>query len=183
VNIRPAETLPDVLVIAPRVFADERGEFFESWRASAFANAGVPAAFVQDNHSVSRAGVLRGMHYQIRKAQGKLVRVVVGEVFDVCVDVRRSSPTFGRWAGVRLSAENHRMVWIPPGFAHGFLTLSDRADVLYKVTDDYAPEHERTLAWNDPAVGVEWPLSPGQAPLLSPKDRLGLPLVRIETFE
>lgn len=173
--------LPDVLVIEPRVFGDERGFFFESYNRRAFAEAtGVDAEFVQDNHSRSVKDVLRGLHYQIRQPQGKLVRVVAGEVFDVAVDLRRSSPHFGKWTGVRLSAENRRMVWVPPGFAHGFLVLSDGADVLYKTTDYYAPEHERCLRWDDPTVGVAWPLA--GFPILSAKDRSGLFLDRAEVF-
>jgi dTDP-4-dehydrorhamnose 3,5-epimerase len=177
-----ATAIPDVLVIEPTVFGDARGFFFESWNRRAFAKlVGRDVDFVQDNHSASGRGVLRGLHYQLRQAQGKLVRVVAGEVFDVAVDLRRSSPTFGRWVGERLSAANHRMMWIPPGFAHGFLVLSESAEFLYKTTDYYAPEHERTLLWNDPAVGVEWPLA-GATPLLKPKDAAGTPLAQAETF-
>ncbi len=173
--------LAGVLVIEPAVFGDARGAFFESWNRRAFAKlAGHDVDFVQDNHSVSLRGVLRGLHYQVRRAQGKLVRVVAGEVFDVAVDLRRSSPTFGRWAGERLSASNRRMMWIPAGFAHGFLVLSDTAEFLYKTSDYYAPEHERTLLWNDPAVGVAWPLD-GE-PVLKPKDAAGTPLAAAETF-
>jgi dTDP-4-dehydrorhamnose 3,5-epimerase len=173
--------IPDVLVIEPAVFGDARGAFFESWNRRAFAQlVGGEVDFVQDNHSVSERGVLRGLHYQVRQAQGKLVRVVAGEVFDVAVDLRRSSPTFGRWAGERLSAANRRMMWIPAGFAHGFLVLSDSAEFLYKTSDYYAPEHERTLLWNDPAVGVAWPLA--GAPVLKPKDAAGTPLASAETF-
>ncbi|MBC8023348.1 MAG: dTDP-4-dehydrorhamnose 3,5-epimerase [Burkholderiales bacterium] len=173
--------LAGVLVIEPAVFGDARGAFFESWNRRAFAKlAGHDVDFVQDNHSVSMRGVLRGLHYQVRQAQGKLVRVVAGEVFDVAVDLRRSSPTFGRWTGERLSASNRRMMWIPAGFAHGFLVLSDTAEFLYKTSDYYAPEHERTLLWNDPAVGVAWPLD-GE-PVLKPKDAAGTPLATAETF-
>ena len=176
-------TLPGVLLIEPRVFGDERGFFFESFNARAFREAtGVALDFVQDNHSHSRRDVLRGIHYQVRQAQGKLVRAVSGEVFDVAVDLRRGSPTFGRWEGFRLSAENRRMLWVPPGFGHGFLVLSDSADFLYKTTDYWAPEHERCLAWNDPEVGIDWPLA-GRAPVLSAKDAQGLPLARAECFE
>jgi dTDP-4-dehydrorhamnose 3,5-epimerase len=173
--------IAQVLVIEPAVFGDARGAFFESWNRRAFSKlAGHDVEFVQDNHSVSARGVLRGLHYQVRQSQGKLVRVVAGEVFDVVVDLRRSSPTFGRWVGERLSAENRRMMWVPEGFAHGFLVLSDMAEFLYKTTDYYAPEHERTLLWNDPAVGVKWPLE--GAPVLKPKDAAGTPLASAETF-
>ena len=164
--------LPDVLVIEPKVFGDARGFFFESWNARAFAAAGITAAFVQDNHSRSSRGVLRGLHYQLEQVQGKLVRVIAGEVYDVAVDLRRSSPTFGRWAGVALSAENRRIAWIPPGFAHGFLVVSDAAEFLYKTTDYYAPEHERTIAWDDPDLAIAWPLA--GPPTLSAKDKLGV---------
>ena len=174
--------IADVLVIEPTVFGDARGSFFESWNRRAFAKLlGREVDFVQDNHSASGRGVLRGLHYQVKRAQGKLVRVAAGEVFDVVVDLRRSSPTFGRWVGERLSAENHRMLWVPPGFAHGFLVLSESADFLYKSTDYYAPEHERTLLWNDPAVGVEWPLE-GLVPVLKARDAAGTPLAQAETF-
>jgi dTDP-4-dehydrorhamnose 3,5-epimerase len=163
------------------VFGDERGFFFESWNRRAFAQiAGRDWEFVQDNHSGSARNVLRGLHYQVRQPQGKLVRVVAGEVFDVAVDLRRSSPTFGRWVGERLSAQNRRMMWVPSGFAHGFLVLSESAEFLYKTTDYYAPEHERTLLWNDPALGIAWPLE-GE-PLLKPKDAAGVPLAQAETF-
>jgi dTDP-4-dehydrorhamnose 3,5-epimerase len=174
--------IADVLVIEPAVFGDARGSFFESWNRRAFAKLlGREVDFVQDNHSASGRGVLRGLHYQVKQAQGKLVRVTSGEVFDVVVDLRRSSPTFGRWVGERLSAANHRMLWVPPGFAHGFLVLSESADFLYKSTDYYAPEHERTLLWNDPAVGVEWPLE-GAVPVLKPRDAAGTPLAQAETL-
>ena len=176
-----ATAIPDVLVIEPAVHGDARGFFFESWNRREFAKlVGTDVDFVQDNHSASGRGVLRGLHYQVKQAQGKLVRVVSGEVFDVVVDLRRSSATFGRWVGERLSAENRRMMWVPAGFAHGFLVLSESAEFLYKTTDYYAPEHERTLLWNDPAVGIEWPLA--GAPLLKPKDAAGTPLERAETF-
>ena len=174
--------IADVLVIEPAVFGDARGFFFESWNRRDFTGLlGREVEFVQDNHSASGRGVLRGLHYQVKQAQGKLVRVVAGEVFDVVVDLRRSSPTFGRWVGERLSAENHRMLWVPAGFAHGFLVLSESAEFLYKTTDYYAPEYERTLLWNDPAVGVEWPLE-GAAPVLKPKDAAGTPLAQAEVF-
>jgi dTDP-4-dehydrorhamnose 3,5-epimerase len=172
--------LPDVRLIEPRAFGDERGVFFESWNARAFADAGLDIAFVQDNHSRSKRGVLRGLHYQIAHAQGKLVRCVVGEVFDVAVDLRRSSPTFGRWAGVTLSADNRRMLWVPPGFAHGFIVLSESADFLYKTTDYWHPEHERTLLWNDPALGIAWPQT--GAPIVNAKDAAGAPLAAADVY-
>ena len=173
--------IPDVVILEPRVFEDERGFFLESWNAHDLRAAlGFEASFVQDNHSRSRRGVLRGLHYQILQPQGKLVRAARGRVFDVAVDLRRSSPTFGRWGGAELSDENHRQMFVPPGFAHGFLVLSDQADVLYKTTDYYAPQHERCLIWNDPEVGIEWPLS--REPLLAAKDRAGLGLRQAETF-
>jgi len=172
--------LPEVLLIEPKVFADARGFVFESWNAKEFERAGIRANFVQDNHSRSQTGVLRGLHYQVRRPQGKLIRVIQGEIFDVAVDIRRSSPTFGQWEGVRLSADSKDLLWIPVGFAHGFYVLSDAAEVLYKTTDFYAPEHERTIAWNDPEIGVEWPLS--GAPVLSPKDAAGTRLRDAEVF-
>ena len=173
--------IPDVLLIEPRVFGDARGFFFESWNERAFSEAvGRRIAFVQDNHSSSARNVLRGLHYQVRQPQGKLVRVIAGEVFDVVVDIRRSSPTFGRWVGERLSAANRRMLWVPEGFAHGFVVLSDSAEFLYKTTDYYAPQHERTLLWNDPEVGVQWPLD-GE-PLLKPADAAGATLKTAELF-
>lgn len=153
-------TIPDVLLIKPKVFGDERGFFFESFNQKAFEQAtGLKVAFVQDNHSKSARNVLRGMHYQVIHPQGKLIRVVLGEVFDVAVDIRKDSITFGQWVGEILSAENKKQLWIPPGFAHGFLTLSERAEVLYKTTDYYVPEHERCIAWNDPKIGISWPLT------------------------
>jgi dTDP-4-dehydrorhamnose 3,5-epimerase len=164
--------LPDVLVVEPRVFRDERGFFYESWNRRTLAEAGLDVDFVQDNHSRSTRGVLRGLHYQVEHAQGKLVRVVVGEVWDVAVDLRASSPTFGRHVAIRLSASEPRMLWVPPGFAHGFLVLSDVAEFLYKTTDYWYPAHERTLLWNDPALGIDWP---DAAPLLAPKDAAGAP--------
>jgi len=172
--------LPDVLIVEPRVFGDERGFFFESYNRRALADAGLDAEFVQDNHSRSLRGVLRGLHYQVERAQGKLVRVVEGEVFDVAVDIRRSSSTFGRWMGIALSAQNKRMLWIPPGFAHGFLVLSDSADFLYKTTDYWYPEHERSLLWNDPAIGIEWPLD--DPPMLAAKDIAGRPLASADVY-
>lgn len=175
-------TLPGVKIIEPRVFGDSRGFFLESWNQKAFADAGLPMTFVQDNHSLSARGTLRGLHYQMRQTQGKLVRVVAGAVFDVAVDLRRSSPTFGQWAGVELSADNKRMLWVPEGFAHGFYVTSERAEFLYKCTDFYDPASERTLAWNDPQVGIRWPLGEGGEPLLSAKDRQGAQLADAETF-
>ena len=173
--------IPDLLILEPKVFGDARGFFMESFNARSFQEAtGLNVDFVQDNHSRSVKGVLRGLHYQIQQAQGKLVRVVRGSVFDVAVDLRKGSPTFGKWEGVELSEENNRQFWIPPGFAHGFLVTSESADFLYKTTDYYAPEHERSLAWNDPDVGVEWPLD--GAPLLSAKDLAGKRLSECETF-
>lgn len=162
--------LPEVVLIRPKVFGDARGFFMESWERRKFAAAGLDREFVQDNHSRSGRHILRGLHYQILKPQGKLVRVTSGTVFDVAVDIRRASPTFGRWVGVTLSAENHHMLWVPPGFAHGYLVLSDSADFLYKVTDFWAPEHERAIRWDDPTVGVRWPLPAGAQPVLSGKD-------------
>ena len=176
-----ATSLAEVLVIEPTVFGDERGFFYESWNRKRFsALVGRDVDFVQDNHSRSARGVLRGLHYQIGNPQGKLVRVIAGEVFDVAVDLRRASKTFGRWTGERLSAANRRMMWVPEGFAHGFLVLSDTAEFLYKATDYYAPEHERTLLWNDPQLAITWPLE--GAPLLKPKDAAGAPLATAETF-
>lgn len=175
-------TIPDVLIIEPAVFGDARGFFFESYNARQFqALTGWAPEFVQDNHSRSGRGVLRGLHYQIRQPQGKLVRVIAGEVFDVCVDLRRSSPFFGQAVSLVLSAENHRQLWIPPGFAHGFLVISEFAEFVYKTTDYYAPEHERSLQWNDPALNIAWPLQ-GE-PLLSAKDKVALSLAQAETFE
>jgi len=176
-----ATAIPGVLVIEPKVHGDARGFFYESWNERAFDEAvGRAVRFVQDNHSASAKNVLRGLHYQVASTQGKLVRCVAGEVFDAVVDLRRSSPTFGRWAGEVLSAENRRMLWVPEGFAHGFVVLSDWAEFLYKTTDYYAPQHERTLLWNDPAVGIRWPLA-GE-PLLKPADLAGKPLAQAETF-
>lgn len=173
--------IPGVLVIEPKVFGDARGFFFESFNQKAFDIAtGSNYRFVQDNHSRSAKGVLRGLHYQIQQPQGKLVRVVRGAVFDVTVDIRKSSPTFGKWVGIELSEENHRQVWVPPGFAHGFVVTSELADFLYKTTDYYAREHERCIAWNDPAIGIQWPID--QLPRLSAKDQQGLALRDAETF-
>jgi len=174
--------LRDVVLIEPSVFADTRGLFMETWEAAKFAAAGIEGRFVQDNHSESRQWVLRGLHYQVRKPQGKLVRVTRGEVFDVAVDMRRSSPTFGEWVGQHLSAENRRMLWIPPGYAHGFLVLSEHAEFLYKCTDYYDPGGERAVGWNDPAIGIEWPLPPGVEPIMSEKDRVAPGLALAERF-
>jgi dTDP-4-dehydrorhamnose 3,5-epimerase len=175
--------IPDVVLVKPRVFGDARGFFLETYVKSRFAAAGVDAEFVQDNHSKSAQGVLRGLHYQIRQPQGKLVRVTAGEVFDVAVDLRRSSATFGKWVGVRLSAENFHMLWVPAGFAHGFYVVSpEGAEFQYKCTDYYAPEHERIVAWNDPALGIDWPLAGGRAPTLATKDRSGVLLKDAECF-
>jgi dTDP-4-dehydrorhamnose 3,5-epimerase len=179
VKVTPT-ALPDVLLIEPRVFADERGFFFESWNRRALAAAGVDADFVQDNHSRSARNVLRGLHYQVEHAQGKLVRVCSGVVFDVAVDIRKASPTFGRWVGMTLSAENKQMLWIPAGFAHGFLVLSEAAEFLYKTTDYWYPEHERTLLWNDPALRIDWPLA--GAPTVTAKDAAGRPLALADVF-
>jgi dTDP-4-dehydrorhamnose 3,5-epimerase len=173
--------ITDVLVLEPRVFADERGFFFESYNERTFAGAtGVAAKFVQDNHSRSVKNTLRGLHYQIQQPQGKLVRVVAGEVFDVAVDIRRSSPTFGKWAGEVLSAGNKRMLWIPPGFAHGFVVLSDFAEFLYKTTEYWAPEHERAIIWNDPDLAIDWPID--GAPTLAAKDAAAQRLAAAEVF-
>jgi dTDP-4-dehydrorhamnose 3,5-epimerase len=174
--------IPDVVLIEPKVFQDDRGYFLETFQVEKYVAAGITRPMVQDNHSGSRRGVLRGLHYQIRKPQGKLVSVVAGEVFDVAVDLRRSSPSFGRWVGVTLSARDHRQIWVPPGFAHGFYVLSEWAEIVYKVTDFYDPQGERTLIWNAAEVGVRWPLPAGQKPLLSPKDALGSPLSKADLF-
>jgi dTDP-4-dehydrorhamnose 3,5-epimerase len=174
-------SLPGLVILEPRVFGDQRGFFLESYNERAFAELGIQERFVQDNHSSSLRNVLRGLHYQIKHPQGKLVRVVEGEVLDVAVDVRRSSPTFGRWEAVRLSGENKRMLWIPVGFAHGFRALSESAQVLYKATDYYAPEHERTLAWDDPDLDIDWALEGD--PIVSAKDERGVALRDAETFE
>lgn len=173
--------IPDVLLIEPKVFGDDRGFFFESFNEKQFAAAiGKTVSFVQDNHSKSVRGVLRGLHYQIQQPQGKLVRVVSGEVFDVAIDIRKSSPTFGLWVGATLSAENKRQLWVPEGFAHGFVVTSDSAEFLYKTTDYWAPEYERCIAWNDPAIGIEWPID--GSPILSGKDQNGILLADAEVF-
>lgn len=176
-----ATAIPGVLIIEPRVFGDDRGFFMETWNAAGFAAAGLDLTFVQDNHSRSQKGVLRGLHFQNPGPQGKLVRVANGAVFDVAVDLRRSSPTFGQWVGVELSAANKRMFWVPEGLAHGFLTLEPDTDFLYKCTAPYAPQSEHTLAWDDPAVGIEWPLD-GTEPVLSAKDAAGISLADLPAF-
>jgi dTDP-4-dehydrorhamnose 3,5-epimerase len=173
--------IAEVLLLEPKVFGDARGFFFESYNRRTFRQAtGLEVEFVQDNHSRSAKNVLRGLHYQLRQPQGKLVRVTVGEIWDVAVDLRRGSPSFGRWVGARLDAGSHRMFWVPAGFAHGFLVLSEHAEVQYKTTDYYAPEHERSLLWNDPALAINWPLA-GE-PVMADKDRRGTPLAGAETF-
>jgi len=175
-------SIADVLLLEPKVFGDARGFFFESYNRKTFAQAtGLDVEFVQDNHSCSSKNVLRGLHYQVRQTQGKLVRVSAGEIWDVAVDLRRSSASFGRWTAARLDAVSRRMMWIPAGFAHGFIALSERAEVLYKSTDYYAPEHERTLLWNDPALAIPWPLA-GE-PVMADKDRRGTPLAAADTFD
>lgn len=175
--------IPDLIILHPKVFGDTRGFFMETFREDEFATCGISGPFVQDNHSGSQRGILRGLHYQIRQAQGKLIRVIAGEVFDVAVDLRRSSPTFGRWHGICLSAGNKLQFWIPAGFAHGFYVLSEWAEVVYKATDYYAPAWERCLFWNDPAVGIQWPLMADQPPRLSEKDTCGKSLAEVETFD
>ena len=173
--------IPEIVLLTPRVFSDHRGTFFESFNARVFRErTGADVEFVQDNHSTSKAQVIRGLHYQVQHAQGKLVRVVAGSVYDVVVDMRKSSPTFGQWVGIELTADDRSMLWVPAGFAHGFYVSSNAAEVLYKTTDYWAPEHERTLLWNDPAVGVEWPLTGD--PVLTPKDEAGLPLAKCEVY-
>ncbi len=182
-NLLPT-SIGDVVIIEPKVFGDERGFFFESFNERRFQEAvGAPLSlrFVQDNHSKSAKNVLRGLHYQIYQPQGKLVRVIAGEVFDVAVDIRRSSPTFGKWVGAVLSAENKRQMWVPAGFAHGFLVTSESAEFLYKTTDYWAPEHERSIAWNDPAIGIEWPIE--EAPVLSAKDKNAVLLADAEVYQ
>ncbi len=166
--------IPDVKILEPAVFGDERGFFMESWNKQTFADSNLPVEFVQDNHSRSARGILRGLHYQTENTQGKLVRVTSGAVFDVAVDLRKASPTFGQWVGVELSESNHRMLWVPEQFAHGFYVISESADFIYKCTDIYSPDYEQSLAWDDPTVGIEWPLVDGQQPSLSDKDANGL---------
>jgi dTDP-4-dehydrorhamnose 3,5-epimerase len=174
--------LPGVVLIKPRVFNDARGYFFETWQEQKFAAAGINLPFVQDNHSYSTRHTLRGLHYQIQQPQGKLVRVVRGEAFDVAVDIRRSSPSFGRWVGARLSDINRHMMWVPPGFAHGYLTLSDEVEFVYKCTDFYAPQHERAIRWDDPRLAVQWPLPPDVAPFLSGKDAAAPVFPEVELY-
>lgn len=174
--------IPDVILIKPRVAGDARGYFMETWNERTFGEAGLDAHFVQDNHSLSLHGILRGLHYQVRQPQGKLVRVISGAVFDVAVDLRRSSPTLGQWVGAELSAENKHMLWIPPGFAHGFYVTTDHAEFVYKCTDFWAPQHERTIRWDDPELGIAWPIPTHAAPLLSDKDRAGLAFSDAELF-
>jgi dTDP-4-dehydrorhamnose 3,5-epimerase len=174
--------IPDVVLMEPEVFGDHRGFFMETFREEDFINHAAPVTFVQDNHSKSAQGILRGLHYQIKQPQGKLVRVILGEVFDVVVDIRKSSPYFGQWCGEILSAENKRMLWVPPGFAHGFYVLSETAEFIYKCTDYYALEHERSIIWNDPDIGVDWPIVPGTEPVLSQKDKEGTAFKTAEVF-
>lgn len=174
--------LDGVKILEPKVFGDDRGFFLESWNQQVFADNGLPTVFVQDNHSRSQQGVLRGLHYQLKNPQGKLVRVTQGEVFDVAVDMRKSSAQFGQWFGVMLTETNRRQLWVPPGFAHGFYVVSSSADFQYKCTDFYAPEHERSLLWNDPGVGVDWPILPGTEPVLAAKDTQGLVLEQCDCY-
>lgn len=174
--------IPDVIIIKPNIFKDDRGFFMESYQKQAFTQAGIPYEFVQDNHSSSQIFTLRGLHYQVTQTQGKLVRAVVGEVFDVAVDLRRSSPFFGKWVSARLSAENKHQMWIPPGFGHGFLALSERADVLYKATDYYHKEGERSIRWDDPDLAIDWPIPEGEEPLISTKDANAPLLQEAEVF-
>ena len=174
--------IPDVVLLKPRVFRDGRGHFLETWNRRTFAQAGIASEFVQDNHSHSKQWVLRGLHYQLQQPQGKVVRVSRGAAFDVAVDLRKSSPTFGSWVGVELSDANNHSLWIPPGFAHGFLALTEHVDFAYKCTDFYAPQHERTIVWNDPQLAIEWPLPHGQAPLVSEKDAQGGVFASAEYF-
>jgi dTDP-4-dehydrorhamnose 3,5-epimerase len=175
--------IPDVLLVEPQIFGDERGFFLETFQAERFQAAGIGVSFVQDNHSGSRQGILRGLHYQIRQPQGKLFRVVAGEVFDVAVDLRRSSPSFGNWVSAILSAQNKLQIWVPPGFAHGFYVISNWAEVVYKASDYYAPQWERTLYWDDPQLAITWPLLNGQPPLLSAKDAQGVSFRQAEVYE
>ena len=175
--------IPDILIISPKVYGDNRGFFLETFREDLFSKSGITSKFVQDNHSGSQKGILRGLHYQVHQTQGKLVRAIAGEIFDVAVDLRRSSLTFGQWVGEVLSANNKKQIWIPPGFAHGFYVITDWAEVVYKATDYYAPEWERSLLWNDPALGIEWPLMNGQPPVLSEKDKHGELFSEAEVFD
>ena len=175
--------IPEIILVRPKVYEDPRGYFMEVYREDRFSAGGISRSFVQENQSRSQKGVLRGLHYQIRQAQGKLVRVLSGEIFDIAVDIRRSSSTFGQWVGMLLSAENRHQLWIPEGFAHGFYVMSDQAEVVYKVTDYYAPEWERSILWNDPQIGIEWPLGSDSLPTLSQKDIDGKPLAEAEIFD
>jgi dTDP-4-dehydrorhamnose 3,5-epimerase len=174
--------IPDVKILEPAVFSDDRGYFLETWNAQGFSKAGLSWTFVQDNQSKSRRNVLRGMHYQIQSPQAKLVRVVTGAIYDVAVDVRRNSPTFGHWVGTELSENNHRMMWIPVGFAHGFLSLTDETQLVYKCTDFYASQYERTIMWNDPDLAISWPIPAGERPIISGKDSAGSPLKEADLF-
>lgn len=176
-------TIPDVILLEPQVFFDSRGFFMETYQAKEFAKAGIPTHFVQDNHSGSKKGVLRGLHYQIHQPQGKLIRVTSGEIFDVVVDLRKESTAFGKWVGTVLSSENRKSLWVPPGFAHGFYVLSDWAEIIYKATNFYAPQWERTLLWNDPKLEIDWPLLSGMPPILSTKDCTGKLFMEAEYFE
>lgn len=176
-------SIPDIILITPQIHGDQRGFFMETYQAQRFGAAGLPFIYVQDNHSGSQHGTLRGLHYQIRQAQGKVIRVVVGEVYDVAVDLRRWSATFGKWVGVTLTAEKKNQLWVPTGFAHGYYVISQWAEIVYKTTDYYAPEWERTLLWNDPALNIPWPIPAGEEPTLSPKDQEGKPLAEIEIYE
>jgi dTDP-4-dehydrorhamnose 3,5-epimerase len=178
-----ATQIPDVIIVDPVVYEDARGFFMETWQEQKFRDAGIEARFVQNNHSRSSFGTLRGLHYQIEQAQGKLLRALSGEVYDVAVDLRKSSPTFGQWVGEKLSGGNRKLIWIPPGFAHGFLVLSEYADIEYQVTEFYAPEQERTICWNDPDLAIAWPLTDGREPILSEKDAAGLLLKDAEVYE
>jgi dTDP-4-dehydrorhamnose 3,5-epimerase len=179
VNVAPT-AIPEVLRLEPTVHSDRRGFFMETWHAGKFRTAGLDWNFVQDNHSRSVRGTLRGLHYQVERPQGKLVWVVSGEVYDVAVDLRRSAPTFGRWVGVVLSADNHRQLWVPPGFAHGYYVMSEQADLIYKCTEPYSAPHDRTIRWDDPDLAIAWPISPGVRPLLSDKDARGLPFAGLD---
>ena len=175
--------IPDVIIVEPDVFGDHRGFFMEAWHAEKFATGGIDAQFVQDNHSRSSKGILRGLHYQIKQPQGKLVRVLRGEVFDVAVDLRRNSPTFGKWFGMYLNDISNQMLWVPPGFAHGFYVISEQADFFYKCTDFYAQEHERAIRWDDPDLAIDWPLTGDQKPVLAPKDAEAEFFKNAEVFE
>jgi len=175
--------IPDVVLIEPQLFGDHRGFFMETWQQRTFAEAGIELPFVQDNHSRSTQGILRGLHYQTQQPQGKLVRLISGEVYDVAVDIRRGSPTFGQWVGELLSADNRLMLWVPPGFAHGFYVLSEGAEFLYKCTDFYAPAYERSILWNDPTLAIDWPLIGGEPPVLSAKDANAVPFAKAEVYE